>query len=747
MLEHWRWPDWAESPGGRTLLLGSLCLLLQQFSIPYAFEYSAGPVTGSLIHAQSGLLLAIAMLDRDRRVLAGCLAILLVGWLVRGWLMGYPAYAVVVGVTMAVFNFWWTLQCARWMGWPRPPGMAPRVERADLPGFAVIGLVLHPLVPVLLAMLLTSPVLGHDVGLGSASQTLFARHFGVLTIGIPLVAWWTERDSPRYQLVLPTVRDWTWPLLLAGFLGLALILPTLMSGHEELALADYRYALAASLGWVILHFRPRVALALLMVGLLLNLYLIVDAAALTGTPQGFSHMVSLAFGSGVILIGMLYLFVLNRDATLAWQQVRHDAEIERGSGLPNLNALRRDLSARARGGRMELGYLLLHQSEEWVAGYGIEQQNSLLAQIAGQIAPLADPYLAGTGQFALLARENTNDDEIWRTLMQRIEAATIHIGGQPVQLVPYLGVAPIEQGNPDALADALSHASRLAFEARRDRALQPRLANSGTRADMLQQRQARITTEALARIRARDMVLCFQPIVPARAGLTQEGIRHYGEVLCRLRGPDSTLVSPADFIAELEAAGRSPELDLAVWQLLIELLRAHPQGARHCFYSVNIAGASMASADFLAQMDTLLQDFPLSLDQLCIEITESALIGSSSRAIAFLERMRRRGCSIAIDDFGTGMQSFNRLKELPVNIIKIDGSFIRNLIGSSQDRALVKASINIAQAFNAQTVAEYVETRALAELLRTLGADWLQGDVYGKPQPLAELLERLENGG
>lgn len=736
-----------QSTIGRTMVLAALCLLLQTFSIPYAFEFGGLVASGSLLHAHVGLLLAIAMLERDRRVLAGCLAALLLGWLVRGWMAGYPPYAAIMGVVIALFNYWWTLACARWMGWPRSPGIRPRIERADLPGFAIIGLLLYPLVPVLLGLLLTVPVLGHDVGLGGAIQTLFARHFGTLVIGIPLVAWWTERDSPRYRLVQLTAKDWVWPLLLSVFLLLALAVPVLLSSPSgEVTLIDFRYALAASLGWAILHLRPRTGLVLLTLGLLLNLYLIVDMASLSPTPQGFADMVSQAFGSSVIMLGMLYLFVLNRDGNEAWHRVNHDARFDRGSGLPNLNALRHDLRSTGKLQRQsldELGYLLLHQSEEWAVGYGIEQQGRLLAKIAERIEPLAHAYLAGTGQFVLLPRDPGAQMPQWQALMQQVQAANIDVAGHPVQLVPYLGVAPLSSGT-EALDKALSQASQLAFQARRDKALQPRMANSEEYAQAAPPGPTWIVDEALGQIRARQMLLLFQPILPARPELVRAGIRHYGEVLCRLRRPGGSLLSPARFIAELEAAGRSHELDLAVWQMLIEQLRAHPQAAADCMYSVNIAGASMASADFLEQMETLLQDFPVPMDQLCIEITESALIGSSSRATAFLERQRQRGCSIAIDDFGTGMQSFNRLKELPVNIIKIDGSFIRNLIGNHQDRELVKASINIAQAFDAQTVAEYVENDALAAKLTRLGADWLQGDACGKPVPLAELLAELD---
>lgn len=743
MFDRWTLPAWASTTGGRALLLATLCLLLQQITVPYHIDIAGLQSSGSLMHAHYGLLLCIAMLDRDRRVLATCIAAVCLGWLVRAWLAGYPAPIMASGTLIFVFSYWWTMQCAHWMGWPGDADTVRRIERQDLPSLAIIGLLVYPAGLALASWLLLGAIFNLETAMSSALQTLFARHFGVLIVGLPLLAFWTERHSPDYRLRHGVASHWQWLLILLPLSMLALTASYRLRSDQLLAMSDYRYALAAGLAWVILNLRPRTAFAILVLALFGNAWLIANASGWNSGIHGLPQLASLAFSNGVILIGILYLFVLHRDSTLALQRIKEDAEVDLASGLPNLNALRRDMRAAAGDGALEMGYLLLHESDEWAAGYGIEQQSQLLVGTANHLAPLVKPYLAGTGQFALLPRQLPANPDLWQQVMRLAESASIQVNGQPVRLVAYLGVSPVDGLAQDAADAALSRASRLAFEARRLNALQPRHAGTGQDDGDSPSDHARITAHALERIRSDALQLYFQPIVSSRHADARDGLLR-GEILCRLREPDGTLVPPLAFIHELETAGRSTELDLAVWRHLVERLHEHPRAARRIAFSVNLAGASMASPDFIAHMQQLLEDFPLPMEQLCIEITESALAGGSEHAIAFLEQQRQRGCSVAIDDFGTGMQGFNRLKELPINILKIDGSFVRNILGNNQDRALVRASVNIAKAFDAQTVAEYVENEALAVQLRALGVDWLQGFHLGQPRPLADVLVEMD---
>ena len=125
------------------------------------------------------------------------------------------------------------------------------------------------------------------------------------------------------------------------------------------------------------------------------------------------------------------------------------------------------------------------------------------------------------------------------------------------------------------------------------------------------------------------------------------------------------------------------------------------------------------------------------------DVTEATLAQTKWTHNDALPRLRELGVTIAIDDFGVGMQSFERLKDLPVDVIKIDGSFIRNVTQRGKDYALVQASAAVARAFGAQTVAEFVQDEETVVCLRELDIDWIQGYLVSQPEPLGEVLARL----
>lgn len=156
--------------------------------------------------------------------------------------------------------------------------------------------------------------------------------------------------------------------------------------------------------------------------------------------------------------------------------------------------------------------------------------------------------------------------------------------------------------------------------------------------------------------------------------------------------------------------------------------------------SVNLAGQSLASLSFARELLALIDDFALAPGVLCFEVTETAAITHASDAIALFDALRDRGCCIAIDDFGIGYQSFERLKQIPANVIKIDGSFVRDLARDARDLAIVRAIVTVARAYGAETVAEWVEDEHTLELLRELGVDWAQGFHLARPRPIDELL-------
>jgi len=130
-------------------------------------------------------------------------------------------------------------------------------------------------------------------------------------------------------------------------------------------------------------------------------------------------------------------------------------------------------------------------------------------------------------------------------------------------------------------------------------------------------------------------------------------------------------------------------------------------------------------------------------EKICLEITETAAMSNMNQAIEFFGQLKALGCCIALDDFGSGLSSFGYLKKLPVDIVKIDGIFVRDMDTNEMDHLMVRSINDLARQMGKQTVAEFVENAQIIEQLMELGVDYAQGYVIGKPKPLAELVSEL----
>lgn len=735
---------WAQSRSGKILLLGALGLLLQQIPVPYTSTLFGVTEGASLLHLHVGLLLAIAMLERDRWVLGGVVTLVFLGWVVRAWLAAYDMAAEMpIALMSYAFTWAWALLCAYWMGWPKV-----RVGRRDLGKFAGIGLLLFPLGTTAVS-LLVGPHLDFADRLSSTTQVLFARHFGVAVLTFPLVMAWCERQAPGP----PTLRwkQWLWPSLLC--LGvLASIVATariqadfLALGDRSTVLMDYRFALFALLGWCVLCLHPRLSMLLLTLTMFALVHALAGAAERNSTPLGFVNLVLLAFELSVLLMAMLYFLVFERDARELAARLEEESRRDTATGLPNLAAMRHDIHGwHPAPGPGEVGFLVLDHTDDLVAGFGLDMQSRVMNTVAARLAGGSRPFLVGMGQFALLPTGANVGEEHWQHVIDAVGTIEVETDGQRFGLSPYLGVARWSDTTPEVVESSVLRASQLAFEARRRNEMRPlRDDDAMSPQSGAMRRQLQAASDALACLRNRRVELHFQAIRPLDSAHASSQMPDYavGEVLCRLRDAQGQLLYPHDFLSAVEAAGRNIELDLTVLSTLFELLSRYPNALpRIQRIAINLTGQSLASLGFKRQFEDLLAHSPLPLSALCFEITENAVIASESHTRSFLDDLRQRGCRIAIDDFGKGMQSFARLKEVPVDIIKIDGAFVRRVAERGRDYALVEASVAIARAFDAETVAEFVETEATAECLRELGVQWMQGYLYSQPRSLAAML-------
>ena len=215
--------------------------------------------------------------------------------------------------------------------------------------------------------------------------------------------------------------------------------------------------------------------------------------------------------------------------------------------------------------------------------------------------------------------------------------------------------------------------------------------------------------------------------------------RHF-EVLLRKREPGTgALLAPTEFIAAAERFGLSARLDTWVVDRCLDWLVDHPEQAadvRLC--SINLSAASLVDPGFSRFLQQRLARSSFPLARLCFEITETGAVSDLGRAVEFIRSLRALGCRFALDDFGTGFCSFSYLPKLDVDLLKIDGSFVRDAADSPLALAIVQSIVQIARVTGRQSVAEWVETPALAEQMRSLGLDYAQGYAFGRPRAMAE---------
>ncbi|MEM7763331.1 MAG: EAL domain-containing protein [Pseudomonadota bacterium] len=233
--------------------------------------------------------------------------------------------------------------------------------------------------------------------------------------------------------------------------------------------------------------------------------------------------------------------------------------------------------------------------------------------------------------------------------------------------------------------------------------------------------------------------LFYQPIVGTVA-TAQSHCSHY-ELLLRMRDDEGGYVLPATFISAAERYDKMPAVDRWV---VTEALKHADRGSseREASYtlSINLSGNSLSDDRFLEFVKDALNDNQLCRGAVCFEITETAAISDLSRVTHFMTELKALGCKFSLDDFGSGLSSFAYLKNLPVDYIKIDGAFIRNITTDTVDQSMVSAILKVSEAMGIQTIAEHVENGATRATLAGLGIPLVQGFEVAKPAPVSSFV-------
>jgi len=353
----------------------------------------------------------------------------------------------------------------------------------------------------------------------------------------------------------------------------------------------------------------------------------------------------------------------------------------------------------------------------------------------------------GGDEFVILVRDASpgRAETLGQQLLADIRACPFEWDGQSFSLGASIGIVPLGGERIDAsevlsLADTACHAAKesgrnqIYVVGREDVHLQAR----HEQMNWISRLQSAMSEDRL--------FLVWQPIIALGEADHDTSPARF-EVLVRLNDENGEVILPGQFVVAAERFGQVAQLDNWVISRVLRWLRDNPDGAdRLEQLSINISGASISDPAFLDQVREKLADAGPIARKLCFEITETAMVSNMNRALEFMEQVGRFGCHFSLDDFGIGVSSFAYLHLLPVEGVKIDGSFVRDLDQDPVHYAIVRCINDVAHATGQKTVAEFVESRELLSRLRGIGCDYLQGYAVGEPVELGRFERRVRAG-
>jgi EAL domain-containing protein (putative c-di-GMP-specific phosphodiesterase class I) len=250
------------------------------------------------------------------------------------------------------------------------------------------------------------------------------------------------------------------------------------------------------------------------------------------------------------------------------------------------------------------------------------------------------------------------------------------------------------------------------------------------------QREMQVLSRITSALDENRFALYSQPIVPVCAEYDHS---QHCEIRVRMINPDGTLLQPAQFIPAAERYNLMPALDRWVIERTFAAFNARfPTRELKLAnkWSINLSGTSLSSADFVEFIREQAARHAIVPESICFEITETAAIADIARVSSFLWGLRLDGFRFALDDFGIGMSSFSYLKSLPVDYVKIDGTFVKNILDEKVSLAMTEAITRVVGVMGIQSVAEYVETIPILDRLRSIGVGYAQGYGVSEPLPL-----------
>lgn len=545
-----------------------------------------------------------------------------------------------------------------------------------------------------------------------------------------------DAASPRFSIL--TV------LVVLGIAALAYVLHRLGQGHYA---GLVLFAVFVPMIWAAASQATGRADAytLLLAGLPL---LASRAYAVTDTHgAGFGETVSVSLLLCCAVLAAQLLQALAADRSLALVRMSRQARQDMSTGLLNDRGMIAELTDRlASANRPRYGliglyisnYDAIHDLCGTVEAMQLEQATAqLLIQQNG--TQLAARLSAGRYTMLIHAETVAQVRAVAREIYTQLSGQVFQTEHGSIRLQCHIGgllLDPNSQISSEDCLSALSDAQAIAASVRDPQLFVEPLSQTMIDARRAHQKKIEHIRDA---IRNDRIELYAQPLIDPEA---PSQMRSY-EVLTRLRDKDGQLIRPPEFLTLASQAQMSVPLDRGVIRLAFEWLAANPEALALTWKcSINLAGATMSDdtiADFIREQRA---NNAIPAAKVVFEITESEAIRNPAAASRLVDDLKAQGFGIALDDFGTGLATFEYLKRFPLDYLKIDGSFVRNLMTNPIDEEIILSTVRVAKRLKLRTIAEHVHNAAIYERLTDLGVSYLQGDFFGKAMPLAEMFER-----
>lgn len=342
----------------------------------------------------------------------------------------------------------------------------------------------------------------------------------------------------------------------------------------------------------------------------------------------------------------------------------------------------------------------------------------------------------GGDEFGILLRHCSLETarKICKSIVEEFDNTPFEFENNRFDINVGIGLTAIN-GTISNLGDAIS-ATATACSMAKSRGRNRVACYSGEDMELIERRQEVFYAKELTRAINEGRIRLFQQKIQS----ANDDSKNSYEILCRVVDDEGNVLAPAPYLTAAERYHLTPELDRWVVENTLSWMETNSGFVNDCEYiSINISGLSICDETFASFITSCFEKYKVSPTSVCLEITETAAVSNFSKACEFISAIRDLGCKFALDDFGSGMSSFAYLKKLPIDILKIDGMFVKDILNDPIDLAMVKSINEVGQVIGLKTVAEYVENEEIMRVLKALGVDSFQGYFIARPSALEDL--------